>query len=79
MEAKIEAAVARTEEDIMSCPLLQKALAKVEEEAVKVIDIVNLDAQSSIWTNRNTCSVGTIKPYYWLKSVNLCGRKLFFI
>ena len=36
MEAKIEAAVARTEEDIMSCPLLQKALKKVEEEAVKV-------------------------------------------
>ena len=48
MEAKIEAAVARTEEDIMSCPLLQKALAKVEEEAVKVIDKVNLDAQSLI-------------------------------
>ena len=57
MEAKIEAAVARTEEDIMSCPLLQKALAKVEEEAVKVIDIVNLDAQSLIYKNRNTCKV----------------------
>ena len=37
MEAKIEAACARTEEDIMACPLLQKALAKVEEEALKVI------------------------------------------
>ena len=36
MEAKIEAAVTRTEQDIMSCPLLQKALAKVEEEAIKV-------------------------------------------
>ena len=79
MEAKIEAAVARTEEDIMSCPLLQKALAKVEEEAVKVIDIVNLDPQSRILTNRNTCSVGLIQPYHWLKNVNLSGRKLFFI
>ena len=35
MEGKIQDAVFRTEEEIMSCPLLQKAMQKVEEEALK--------------------------------------------
>ena len=35
MEAKIQEAVFKTEEEIMSCPLLQKAMAKVEEEALR--------------------------------------------
>ena len=34
VEAKIQEAVFRTEEDIMSCPLLQKAMARVEAEAL---------------------------------------------
>jgi len=34
LESKIQDAVFRTEEDIMSCPLLQKAMQKVEEEAL---------------------------------------------
>ena len=34
MEAKIQEAVFKTEEEIMGCPLLQKAMAKVEEEAL---------------------------------------------
>ena len=35
VESKIQDAVFRTEEEIMSCPLLQKAMQKVEEEALK--------------------------------------------
>jgi len=35
LEHKIQDAVFRTEEEIMSCPLLQKAMQKVEEEALK--------------------------------------------
>merc|ERR1712088_1174127 len=35
IEGKIQDAVFRTEEEIMSCPLLQKAMQKVEEEALK--------------------------------------------
>ena len=35
VEIKIQDAVFRTEEEIMSCPLLQKAMQKVEEEALK--------------------------------------------
>lgn len=35
LEGKIQDAVFRTEEEIMSCPLLQKAMQKVEEEALK--------------------------------------------
>ena len=35
MEAKIQEAVFKTEEEIMGCPLLQKAMAKVEEDALK--------------------------------------------
>ena len=34
MEAKIQEAIFKTEEEIMGCPLLQKAMAKVEEEAL---------------------------------------------
>jgi hypothetical protein len=34
VEAKIQEAIFRTEEDIMSCPLLQKAMARVEAEAI---------------------------------------------
>lgn len=34
VEAKIQEAMLRTEEEILSCPLLQKALKKVEEEAL---------------------------------------------
>jgi len=34
VDTKIQEAMLRTEEDIMSCPLLQKALKKVEEEAL---------------------------------------------
>merc|ERR1712223_649862 len=34
MEAKIQEAVFKTEEEIMGCPLLQKAMARVEEEAL---------------------------------------------
>merc|ERR1719239_928221 len=33
LESKVQEAIFRTEEDIMSCPLLQKAMARVEEEA----------------------------------------------
>ena len=33
LETKVQEAIFRTEEDIMSCPLLQKAMARVEEEA----------------------------------------------
>ena len=36
VETRIQDAVFRTEEEIMSCPLLQKAMQKVEEEALKV-------------------------------------------
>merc|ERR1719430_1295653 len=35
VESKIQDAVFRTEEEIMGCPLLQKAMQKVEEEALK--------------------------------------------
>ena len=35
MEARIQEAIFKTEEEIMGCPLLQKAMAKVEEEAIK--------------------------------------------
>ena len=35
VEAKIQDAIFKTEEEIMSCPLLQKAMQKVEEEALK--------------------------------------------
>ncbi len=34
MEDKVQAAVLKTEEEIMGCPLLQRAMAKVEEEAI---------------------------------------------
>ena len=34
MEAKIQEAVFRTEEEIMGCPLLQRAMLKVEQEAL---------------------------------------------
>ena len=34
MDAKIQEAIFKTEEEIMGCPLLQKAMAKVEEEAI---------------------------------------------
>ena len=35
MDARIQEAIFKTEEEIMGCPLLQKAMAKVEEEAIK--------------------------------------------
>ena len=35
VESKLQDAIFRTEEEIMSCPLLQKAMQKVEEEALK--------------------------------------------
>jgi len=35
VESRIQDAVFRTEEEIMSCPLLQKAMQKVEEEALR--------------------------------------------
>jgi len=38
LESKIQDAVFRTEEEIMSCPLLQKAMQKVEEEALKGLE-----------------------------------------
>ena len=34
MEAKVQEAIFRTEEEIMGCPLLQKAMAVVEDEAI---------------------------------------------
>lgn len=34
MEARVQEAIFKTEEEIMGCPLLQKAMAKVEEEAM---------------------------------------------
>lgn len=34
METRIQEAIFQTEEEIMGCPLLQKAMAKVEEEAI---------------------------------------------
>ena len=34
MESKIQEAIFRTEEEIMGCPLLQRAMAKVEHEAI---------------------------------------------
>ena len=34
MEAKIQEAIFRTEEEIMGCPLLQRAMVKVEQEAL---------------------------------------------
>lgn len=58
LESKIQDAVFRTEEDIMSCPLLQKAMQKVEEEALKGAEPVKefLD---------NSCQVGleNLKPF----------------
>ena len=33
-EARVREAVMKAEEEIMGCPLLQKAMAKVEEEAL---------------------------------------------
>ena len=42
MEAKIQEAVFKTEEEIMGCPLLQKAMAKVEEEALNFADFLSL-------------------------------------
>ena len=35
VEARIQEAIFKTEEEIMGCPLLQKAMAKVEEDAMK--------------------------------------------
>merc|ERR1719414_1873010 len=35
MDSRIQEAIFKTEEEIMGCPLLQKAMAKVEEEAIK--------------------------------------------
>eukprot|EP00094_Tigriopus_californicus_P007067 TCALIF_06805-PA protein Name:"Similar to KANK1 KN motif and ankyrin repeat domain-containing protein 1 (Homo sapiens)" AED:0.29 eAED:0.37 QI:0/0/0/0.66/1/1/3/0/1455 len=34
LEERVQAAIYKTEEEIMGCPLLQKAMAKVEEEAL---------------------------------------------
>ena len=34
MDSKVQEAIFKTEEEIMGCPLLQKAMAKVEEEAM---------------------------------------------
>lgn len=34
LDEKVQAAIYKTEEEIMGCPLLQKAMAKVEEEAL---------------------------------------------
>ncbi len=35
LEARVQEAIFKTEEEIMGCPLLQKAMARVEEEAIK--------------------------------------------
>lgn len=35
MEARVQEAIFKTEEEIMGCPLLQKAMARVEEEAIR--------------------------------------------
>ena len=52
MEAKIQEAVFKTEEEIMGCPLLQKAMAKVEEEALngpsEDVKVEKSDAQCQV-------------------------------
>jgi hypothetical protein len=35
MDARVQEAIYKTEEELMGCPLLQKAMAKVEEEALR--------------------------------------------
>lgn len=63
VEAKIQEAVFRTEEDIMSCPLLQKAMARVEAEALNGGPIIEAGPMKD--TSDQSCQVGedNLRPF----------------
>ena len=63
MEAKVQEAIFKTEEEIMGCPLLQKAMAKVEEEAIHGPREPSKDREVS--TEEIGCQVGddNLRPF----------------
>ena len=63
VEAKIQEAVFKTEEDIMSCPLLQKAMARVEAEALNGGPIVESGPAKDV--SDQSCQVGdeNLRPF----------------
>ena len=63
VESRIQEAIFRTEEDIMSCPLLQKAMARVEAEAVNGGPIVE-PVEAKDLTDQ-ACQVGddNLRPF----------------
>jgi len=54
MEAKLQDAIFRTEEEIMGCPLLQKAMHKIEQDAMKGIS----DKDEEVEKVDASCQVG---------------------
>ena len=65
MEARIQEAVFKTEEEIMGCPLLQKAMAKVEEEAIHGPRVSTIYEKDEVETADVECQVGdeNLRPF----------------
>ncbi len=65
MEAKVQEAIFRTEEEIMGCPLLQKAMAKVEEEAINGAPVEVTEVKKEVPKVDVQCQVGdeNLRPF----------------